>query len=127
MGPAPVSAVDDRRWEKLDQEYNQRRLEVVDVSPRDGLPEGVRWQVIDGLGAALPTRRLADVAGDDELTFRLDEEQRQSFRRQRILTWSGVALLATAIVPLVGLESGAPASPARTGSSPASSWPQAGG
>jgi hypothetical protein len=105
--PGAVSARSPEQWAQIDQRYNQRRLEVDEVTHRMGLPEGIDWRVLDGRGVPVTARRLADLAGDSDLTLRLDQEQRDSFKRSRWISWTGVALLVAAPLPLLGVESGA--------------------
>ena len=94
-GERPLQVASQRtedHWAQLEQRYNPRRLQTEDVRVGADVPAGVDWRVVDGRGVAVSTRQLADLAGDDELMFQLDQEQRAAYSRSR---WTSRATMSS--------------------------------
>lgn len=103
--PEPVTADE---WIARQARYDRERLLVVELPPDPARAPEVTWEMVDGAGARIPTRRLAEIGNDDELILDLDDELRRGRRASRAMMWTGIGLALISPTPLIGVESGAP-------------------
>jgi hypothetical protein len=102
--PEPVS---EDEWITRQARYDRERLLVVDLPPDPARDPALTWEIVDGAGVSPSARRIAEIANDDDLVFRLEDELRRSRRASRAVLWTGIGLALISPAPLLGVESGA--------------------